>query len=289
MDLIWEKFTEWLKELLVGGIMDNLTGLFDNVNAKVAEAAGHIGSTPQAWNAGIYSMIRSLSDNLILPIAGVILAFVMTLELIQLIADRNNLHDIDTWVFFRWVFKTAAAVLIVSNTWNIVMGVFDATQQVVNQSAGVIIGDTSIDFDTLLPDLESRLEAMEIGPLLGLWFQTLVVGLTMNILSICIFLVTYGRMIEIYAVTALGPIPLATLGNAEWRGMGQNYLKSLLALGFQAFLIMVVVGIYAVLIQQIGTADDISGAIWGCMGYTVLLCFCLFKTGSISKAVFTAH
>lgn len=169
------------------------------------------------------------------------------------------------------------------------MGVFDATQQVVNQSAGVIIGDTSIDFDTLLPDLESRLEAMDIGPLLGLWFQTLVVGLTMNILSICIFLVTYGRMIEIYAVTALGPIPLATLGNAEWRGMGQNYLKSLLALGFQAFLIMVVVGIYAVLIQQIGTADDISGAIWGCMGYTVLLCFCLFKTGSISKAVFTAH
>ena len=289
MDLIWEKFTEWLKELLVGGIMDNLTGLFDNVNAKVAEAAGHIGSTPQAWNAGIYSMIRSLSDNVILPIAGVILAFVMTLELIQLIADRNNLHDIDTWVFFRWVFKTAAAVLIVSNTWNIVMGVFDATQQVVNQSAGVIIGDTSIDFDTLLPDLESRLEAMDIGPLLGLWFQTLVVGLTMNVLSICIFLVTYGRMIEIYAVTALGPIPLATLGNAEWRGMGQNYLKSLLALGFQAFLIMVVVGIYAVLIQQIGTADDISGAIWGCMGYTVLLCFCLFKTGSISKAVFTAH
>lgn len=289
MDLIWEKFTEWLKELLVGGIMDNLTGLFDNVNAKVAEAAGHIGSTPQAWNAGIYSMIRSLSDNVILPIAGVILAFVMTLELIQLIADRNNLHDIDTWVFFRWVFKTAAAVLIVSNTWNIVMGVFDATQQVVNQSAGVIIGDTSIDFDALIPDLESRLEAMDIGPLLGLWFQTLVVGLTMNILSICIFLVTYGRMIEIYAVTALGPIPLATLGNAEWRGMGQNYLKSLLALGFQAFLIMVVVGIYAVLIQQIGTADDISGAIWGCMGYTVLLCFCLFKTGSISKAVFTAH
>ena len=289
MDLIWKKFTEWLKELLVGGIMDNLTGLFDNVNAKVAEAAGHIGSTPQAWNANIYSMIRSLSDNVILPIAGVILAFVMTLELIQLIADRNNLHDIDTWVFFRWVFKTAAAVLIVSNTWNIVMGVFDATQQVVNQSAGVIIGDTSIDFDTLLPDLESRLEVMDIGPLLGLWFQTLVVGLTMNILSICIFLVTYGRMIEIYAVTALGPIPLATLGNTEWRGMGQNYLKSLLALGFQAFLIMVVVGIYAVLIQQIGTADDISGAIWGCMGYTVLLCFCLFKTGSISKAVFTAH
>ena len=192
-------------------------------------------------------------------------------------------------MFFRWIFKSAFAILIVTNTWNIVMGVFDATQVVVNQSAGVIIGETSIDFDTLIPDLEAQLEAMDIGPLLGLWFQTLVVGLTMNILSICIFLVTYGRMIEIYAVTALGPIPLATLSNAEWRGVGQNYLKSLLALGFQAFLIMVVVGIYAVLIQQIGQAADISGAIWGCMGYTVLLCFCLFKTGSISKAVFTAH
>ena len=289
MDLIWEKFTEWLKELLVGGIMDNLTGLFDNVNAKVAEAAGHIGSTPQAWNAGIYSMIRSLSDNVILPIAGVILAFVMTLELIQLIADRNNLHDIDTWVFFRWVFKTAAAVLIVSNTWNIVMGVFDATQSVVNQSSGVIIGETSIHFDRLIPGLEFQLESMTIGSLLSLWFQTLVVGLTMNILSICIFLVTYGRMIEIYVVTALGPIPLATMGSSEWRSTGQNYLKSLLALGFQAFLIMIVVGIYAVLIRNISGAADIAGAIWGCMGYTVLLCFCLFKTGSISKSVFGAH
>ena len=238
---------------------------------------------------GIFSMLQNLSETVIVPIAAAILALVMCYELIDMIVEKNNMHDFDSSMFFRWIFKSAFAILIVTNTWNIVMGVFDATQQVVNQSAGVIIGDTSIDFDTLLPDLESRLEAMDIGPLLGLWFQTLVVGLTMNILSVCIFLVTYGRMIEIYAVTALGPIPLATLGNAEWRGMGQNYLKSLLALGFQAFLIMVVVGIYAVLIQQIGTADDISGAIWGCMGYTVLLCFCLFKTGSISKAVFTAH
>ena len=289
MDVIKQAIVDWLREILVGGIISNLSGLYDSTNTRVAEIAGQVGTTPAAWNSSIYNMIRALSDNVILPIAGVVLAFVMTLELIQLIVDRNNMHDVDTWMFFKWIFKTACAVLIVTNTWNIVMGVFDATQQVVNQSAGVIIGDTSIDFDTLLPDLESRLEAMDIGPLLGLWFQTLVVGLTMNILSICIFLVTYGRMIEIYAVTALGPIPLATLGNAEWRGMGQNYLKSLLALGFQAFLIMVVVGIYAVLIQQIGTADNISGAIWGCMGYTVLLCFCLFKTGSISKAVFTAH
>ena len=234
-------------------------------------------------------MLQNLSETVVLPIAAAILACVMCMELIQMITEKINMHDFDSSMFFRWIFKSAFAILIVSNTWNIVMGIFDATQSVVNQSAGVIIGETSVDFNSLIPDLESQLEAMSVGGLLGLWFQTLVVGLTMNILAICIFLVTYGRMIEIYVVTSLGPIPLATMGNSEWRGMGQNYLKSLLALGFQAFLIMVVVGIYAVLIQNIASASDISGAIWGCMGYTVLLCFCLFKTGSISKSVFSAH
>ena len=284
--MIGELIGDWIKGILIDGIMGNLSGLFSTVNTKVGEIASDVGTTPQAWNSGIFNMLQSLSDTVIVPIAAAILAVIMCYELIDMIVEKNNMHDFDTSMFFRWIFKSAFAILIVTNTWNIVMGVFDA---VVNQSAGVIIGETSIDFDTLIPDLEAQLEAMDIGPLLGLWFQTLVVGLTMNILSICIFLVTYGRMIEIYAVTALGTIPLATLGNAEWRGVGQNYLKSLLALGFQAFLIMVVVGIYAVLIQQIGQAADISGAIWGCMGYTVLLCFCLFKTGSISKAVFTAH
>ena len=241
--MIGDLIGEWIKGILIDGIMGNLSGLFNTVNTKVGEIASDVGSTPQDWNGGIFSMLQNLSETVIVPIAAAILALVMCYELIDMIVEKNNMHDFDSSMFFRWIFKSAFAILIVTNTWNIVMGVFDATQQVVNQSAGVIIGDTSIDFDTLLPDLESRLEAMDIGPLLGLWFQTLVVGLTMNILSICIFLVTYGRMIEIYAVTALGPIPLATLGNAEWRGMGQNYLKSLLALGFQAFLIMVVVGI----------------------------------------------
>ena len=190
--------------------MGNLSGLFNTVNTKVGEIASDVGSTPQDWNGGIFSMLQNLSETVIVPIAAAILALVMCYELIDMIVEKNNMHDFDSSMFFRWIFKSAFAILIVTNTWNIVMGVFDATQQVVNQSAGVIIGDTSIDFDTLLPDLESRLEAMDIGPLLGLWFQTLVVGLTMNILSICIFLVTYGRMIEIYAVTALGPIPLAS-------------------------------------------------------------------------------
>ena len=287
--MISEIIEEWIKGILIDGITGNLSGLFDNVNAKVGEIAADVGATPQAWNSGIFNMLQNLSETVVLPIAAAILACVMCMELIQMITEKNNMHDFDSSMFFRWIFKSAFAILIVSNTWNIVMGIFDATQSVVNQSAGVIIGETSVDFNSLIPDLESQLEAMSVGGLLGLWFQTLVVGLTMNILAICIFLVTYGRMIEIYVVTSLGPIPLATMGNSEWGCMGQNYLKSLLALGFQAFLIMVVVGIYAVLIQNIASASDISGAIWGCMGYTVLLCFCLFKTGSISKSVFSAH
>lgn len=268
--MISEIIEKWIKGILIDGITGNLSGLFDNVNAKVGEIASDVGSTPQAWNSGIFNMLRSLSETVVLPIAAAILALVMCHELIQMITEKNNMHDFDTSMFFRWIFKSAFAILIVSNTWNIVMGVFDATQSVVNQSSGVIIGETSIHFDRLIPGLEFQLESMTIGSLLSLWFQTLVVGLTMNILSICIFLVTYGRMIEIYVVTALGPIPLATMGSSEWRSTGQNYLKSLLALGFQAFLIMIVVGIYAVLIRNISGAADIAGAIWGCMGYTVL-------------------
>ena len=287
--MILDWLEEWFKGVLIDGITSNLTGLFDTVNGKVGEIAADVGATPQDWNSGVFNMLRSLSETVIVPIAGAILALIMCYELIQLIAERNNMHDMDSWMLFRWVFKSAAAVILVSNTWNIVMGVFDLTQSVVNQSAGVIIGNTSIDITAVVTDLENRLSDMDIGGLLGLWFQSLFVGLTMNILSICIMLVVYGRLIEIYLVTSLGPIPLATIGNSEWRGMGQGYLKSLFALGFQAFLIMVVTGIYAVLIQNIALDGDVSGAIWGCMGYTVLLCFCLFKTGSIAKTVFAAH
>ncbi len=289
MDLIWEKFTMWLKELLIGGIMDNLTGMFDNVNAKVTEIAGQVGATPQGWNSGIFNMIRTLSDNIILPIAGVILTFVMTLELIKLITDRNNLHDVDTWMFFKWIFKTACAVLIVTNTWTIVMGVFDVAQSVVNSASGIIVSDTSIALTDNVVALEARLNDMEVWSLLGLWLQSFIVGITMWVLGICIFLISYGRMIEIYLVTSVAPIPMATAVNREWGQMGQNYLRSLLALGFQGFLIIVCVAIYAVLVQNMVIEEDIATAIWTCMGYTVLLCFTLFKTGSLSKSVFNTH
>ncbi len=289
MDFLWDSITEWLKELLVSGIMSNLSGMFDHVNQKVGEISTQVGTTPQAWNSGVFSMVQNLSETVIVPIAGVILAFVMTLELIQLITDKNNLHDVDTWMFFKWIFKTACAILIVTNTWNIVMGVFDVAQSVVNNAAGVIISDASIDISSVVTDMEARLMEMDLGPLFGLWFQSLFVGITMWALTICIFIIVYGRMVEIYLVTSVAPIPMATMLNREWGQMGQNYLRSLFALGFQAFLIIICVGIYAVLVQNIALENDISAAIWTCMGYTVLLCFTLFKTGSLAKSVFNAH
>ena len=289
MNFLWDKVTEWLKELLIGSIMSNLTGLFDNVNRQVAGIADNVGATPQAWNGGVFGMIRNLSDNVILPIAGVILALVATLELIQMIVDRNNMHDMDTFMLAKWVFKTACAVVIVTNTWNIVMAVFDVAQSVVSRASGLVIADTDIRIDSVIVGLEAKLAEMELGALFGLWVQSMFVGFTMWALAICIFIITYGRMIEIYLVTSVAPIPMATMANREWGQLGQNYLRSLFALGFQAFLIIICVAIYAILVRGIAVESDVSTAIWTCMGYTVLLCFTLFKTSSLARSIFHAH
>ena len=287
MDLLLNTLTEWLKELLAGAIASNLTGMVDSVNTKVGDIAVQVGQTPQGWNSGIFSMIQNLSNNVILPIAGIILALVMTMEFIRIIMDKNNMHDFDTWSILMWVFKTACAILLVSNTWNIVMAVFDVSQTVVNNAAGMIVGNTDIELVT--EGLEETLMAMELSSLIGLWFQSMIVGVTMHILSIIIMLICFGRMIEIYLVTSVAPIPMATMMNHEWSQMGQNYLRSLFALAFQGFLIIVCVAIYAVLVQNMVVESDISMAIWTVMGYTVLLCFTLFKTSSLAKSVFNAH
>ena len=287
MDLLLNTLTEWLKELLAGAIASNLTGIVDSVNTKVGDIAAQVGQTPQGWNSGIFSMIQNLSNNVILPIAGIILALVMTMEFIRIIMDKNNMHDFDTWSILMWVFKTACAILIVSNTWNIVMAVFDVSQTVVNNAAGIIVGNTDIELVT--EGLEETLMAMELSSLIGLWFQSMIVGVTMHILSIIIMLICFGRMIEIYLVTSVAPIPMSTMMNHEWSQMGQNYLRSLFALAFQGFLIIVCVAIYAVLVQNMVVESDISMAIWTVMGYTVLLCFTLFKTSSLAKSVFNAH
>ena len=289
MNFIWEKITEWLKGLLVGGIMSNLTGLFDSINGQVSEIAATVGATPQGWNGGVFSMVKNLSETVVVPIAGVILTFVMCVELIQMVVDRNSMHDFETFTLFKWAFKTFCSVLIVTNTWNIVMGVFEVAKSVVNRASGLIVADTSLNLGTVVTDMEARLMEMEVGPLFGLWFQSMLMGMVSWALTICIFVIVYGRMIEIYLVTSIAPIPMATMMNREWGQMGQNYLRSLFALGFQAVLIVVCVAIYAVLVRTISAEADVVKAIWTCMGYTVLLCFCLFKTSSLSRSVFNAH
>lgn len=288
MEFLTDWLTDWLKELLIEGIMGNLTGLFDTVNSRVREIAVQVGTTPAAWNAGVFSLIRQLSETVILPIAGLILTFVATYELIQMILEKNNMHEFDVANIYKWVFKTACAILILSNTFNIVMAVFDVSQSVIADAAGLIQGSTDITPD-MLAELETTLEGMDLGPLLGLWLQSSVIGLTMQIMGIIIFVLVYGRMIEIYLMTSLAPLPVATLSNRELGGTGQNYLKSLFAVGFQGMLILVCVAIYAVLIQGIATGGDPIGAIWGTVGYTVLLCFMLFKTGGIAQRIFGAH
>ena len=274
--------------MLVAGTMGFLTGLFDSVNQQVGDVAGQVGMAPEAFAPGVFSMIRNVSETVIIPIAGMILTFIACYELIQMIIDHNNLANFETWIFFKWVFKTFVAVMLISNTFNITMAVFDVAQHVVNASAGVIAGDTAVDAGAL-DAMEDTLKAMELGPLLGVFMQSLIVQLTMRALSIVIFIIVYGRMIEIYLMTSLAPIPFATFGNREQSQIGQNYLRSLFALGFQGFLIMICIGIYAVLVQTVVFTEDIMASIWGVMGYTVLLCFTLFKTGALAKGILNAH
>ena len=288
MDFLTDWLTDGLKELLIGGIMGNLEGLFDTVNAQVGEIAVQVGTTPAAWNAGVFSLIRQLSETVILPIAGLVLTFVATYELIQMLLEKNNMHEVDVANLYKWMFKTACAVLILSNTFNIVMAVFDVSQSVISRSAGLIRGSTAVS-PGMLDSLEATLEGMDLGPLLGLWLQSSVIGLTMQALGIVIFVLVYGRMIEIYLLTSLAPIPVATLSNREVGVMGQNYLKSLFAVAFQGMLILVCVGTYAVLVQGIATGGDPIGAIWVIVGYTVLLCFMLLKIGTIARSIFGAH
>ena len=288
MDSILQQITDWLKEMLVSAIMGNLSGMFESVNNQVGEIATSVGMTPANFSPGVFAMVRNISESVIIPIAGLILTFIACYELIQMIIDHNNLANFETWIFFKWVFKTFVAVMLITNTFNITMAVFDVAQHVVNASAGIIAGDTAIDA-AVLETMEDTLMAMDLGPLLGLFLQSFIVQVTMSALAIVIFVIVYGRMIEIYLMVSLAPIPFATFGNREQSSVGQNYLRSLFAIGFQGFLIMICVGIYAVLVQSVAFSEDIIASIWGVMGYTVLLCFTLFKTGSLAKGVFSAH
>ncbi len=287
---IIEKITEFIKDMLKGWILSNLDSMFTDVNDKVGTIAGEVGMTPSAWNAGIFGMVQTLSENVVIPIAGMIISFVLIYELISMVIDKNNMHDFDTGLFFRFLGKACIAVMLVSKTFDIVMAVFDVGSYVVAQAAGSISGSTSIDVEAALVSmLNSQIDTMEIGELIRLGLETMIISLCMKIMSVLITVIMYGRMIEIYLYVSVAPIPAATVTNREWGSIGTNYLKGLVALAFQGFFIMVCVAIYAVLASGITVAADLHSALWSVGAYTVILCFSLFKTGSVSKSIFNAH
>ena len=288
MDSILQSIEDWFKSLLVSGIMDNISNTFQSVNDQVGAIATEVGTSPADFQPAVYAMISTISENVIMPIAGILLTFIACYELIQLVISHNNLANFETWIFWKWIFKTFVAVMLITNTMNITMAVFDVAQHVVTESGGIIADSTAID-DSTLATMEATLMTMDIGPLLSVFLQSFIVRFLINILSVLIFVIVYARMIEIYLMVSLAPIPFATFGNKEQSMIGQNYLRSLFALGFQGFLIMVCVGIYAVLIQTVAFSSDIIGSLWGVVGYTILLAFTLFKTGALAKSILHAH
>ena len=289
MDWLLGGLWESIRQGLIEALLIRFANIFDSINQQVGDIAVNVGQTPAGWNPGVFNMVRTLSETAVIPIAGMILTFVLCYELIQLIIEKNNMHEFDTFNLYKWMFKTFCAVYILTHTFDLVMFVFALAQNVVNASAGVITGSLDVGGGAALANLEVLLQGMGVWELIGLWLETFIVDLCMWILTIVIFVIIFGRMIEIYLTVSIAPIPFATMVNREWGQIGNNYLKSLFALAFQGFLIMVCVAIYAILVQNIPLAANVHAAIWSTVGYTVLLCFALFKTGSLAKSVFSAH
>ena len=288
-DSIFDAIEEWMRDLLTGMVTSNLTTMFTDVNEKTGEIATQVGMTPQGWNSSIYNMVQSLSNSVIVPIAGIIITMVLCYELISMLTERNNLHDVDTWMFFKYFFKMWVAVFLVSNTWTITMAVFDVGQSVVNSAAGTISGSTTIDISSFTSTINTTMESMELGELFVLMLETFILSFCMKVMSVLIMVIMFGRMIEIYLYTSVAPIPFATMSNREWGQIGTNYFRGLFALAFQAFLMMVCVGIYAALVASIELTDNVHSALFGVAAYTIILCFSLLKTGSLSKQIFNTH
>lgn len=290
MGAIIDKITDFIKEMLQGWVLSNLDNMFTDVNTQVGSIAGEVSKTPGTWNAGIFNMVRNLSDTVVVPIAGMVITFVLCYELISLIIDKNNLHDVDSWMLFRYLFKACIAVVLVSHTSDFVLGIFDIGSSLVTSAGGVISSATSINVEATLKTMfNNQLSTMEIGELIGLGLETMVISFSMKIMSVLITVILYGRMIEVYLYISVAPIPFATLTNREWGMVGSNYIKGVAALAIQGFFIMICVGIYAVLVSGISVAGNLHTALWSVAAYTVILCFSLFKTGSLAKSVTAAH
>ena len=288
MERIFEQMTSWIKDWLVDALMDIMTGMFDSINSQVADVATNVATSPANFTPGVYNLMQQVSNNAIMPIAGMILTFIACYELIQLVIAHNNLANFETWIFFKWIFKTYVAVMLITHCFDITMAIFDVAGHVITSSGNIIQNSTAVNA-AQLSQLRSTLEGMSIGSLIPLFGELFLLNIGIKVMSMMVFLVIYGRMIEIYLMISLAPLPFATFGNKEQSQIGQNYVKSLVALGFQGFLILICVAIYAVLIQNVTISSDLAGSLWNILGYNILLVFALFKTSSLSKRIFSAQ
>ena len=288
MERIFEQMTSWIKDWLVDALMDIMTGMFDSINSQVADVATNVATSPANFTPGVYNLMQQVSNNAIMPIAGMILTFIACYELIQLVIAHNNLANFETWIFFKWIFKTYVAVMLITHCFDITMAIFDVAGHVITSSGNIIQNSTAVNA-AQLSQLRSTLEGMSIGSLIPLFGELFLLNIGIKVMSMMVFLVIYGRMIEIYLMISLAPLPFATFGNKEQSQIGQNYVKSLVALGFQGFLILICVAIYAVLIQNVTISSNLADSLWSILGYNILLVFALFKTSSLSKRIFSAQ
>lgn len=284
---IFDKIEEFFKELLLGGIQANLESMFLDINDKVGAVATDVGKTPMGWNGDVFAFIKSINDSVIIPIAGLIITAVLCIELINMVMQKNNMHDTDTFEFFKYIIKMWLAVWLVSHAFEFSMAVFDVAQHMVNKAAGVINTSATVSGDQIVAMMDT-LKEKGLGELVMILFETSLIKVAIQVISVVIMLVVYGRMFEIYVYSSVSAIPFATMGNKEWGQIGTNYIKGLFALGLQGLFLMVCLGIYAVLVKTI-KITDIHTSTMTILGYAVLLGLMMLKSGTLAKSVLNAH
>ena len=284
---IFDKIEEFFKELLLGGIQANLESMFLDINDKVGAVATDVGKTPMGWNGDVFAFIKSINDSVIIPIAGLIITAVLCIELFNMVMQKNNMHDTDTFEFFKYIIKMWIAVWLVSHAFEFSMAVFDVAQHMVNKAAGVINTSATVSGDQIVAMMDT-LKEKGLGELVMILFETSLIKVAIQVISVVIMLVVYGRMFEIYVYSSVSAIPFATMGNKEWGQIGTNYIKGLFALGLQGLFLMVCLGIYAVLVKTI-KITDIHTSTMTILGYAVLLGLMMLKSGTLAKSILNAH
>ena len=284
---IFDKIEEFFKDILLGGIQANLESMFLDINDKVGAIATDAGKTPMGWNGQVFSFIKSINDSVVIPIAGLIITAVLCIELINIVMQKNNMHDTDTFEFFKYIIKMWIAVWLVSHAFEFSMAVFDVAQHMVNKAAGVINTSAVISGDQIVKMVDG-LKDKGLGELVMILFETSLIKIAIQGISIVIMLVVYGRMFEIYVYSSVSAIPFATMGNKEWGQIGINYIKGLFAIGLQGLFLMVCLGIYTVLVKTI-QITDIHTSTFTILGYAVLLGLMMLKSGTLAKSILNAH